>query len=66
MKQAVTIFTAKMARRLLREGFTIIDVKPDKTDLDGKRSLFIFKNEDGLMESVREGRFLENAYNDAC
>ena len=53
-KEAITIFTASKARELLKNGFTLIDIKPDKTDLDGKRSVFIFKNEDGLLEKVKE------------
>lgn len=54
MKESITIFTAKKARELLKEGFTMVDIKPDKTDVDGKRSIFIFKNEKGLLEKVKE------------
>lgn len=53
-KDAVTIFSAKMARRLLKDGFTIIDIKPDRDDPDGKRSVFVFINEDGLWDKIRE------------
>lgn len=53
-KNAVTIFSAKMARRLLKDGFTIIDIKPDRDDSDGKRSVFVFINEDGLWDKIRE------------
>ena len=52
-KKAITIFTASKARDLLKDGFTIIDIKPDKTDLDGKRSVFVFKNEEGLLEKIK-------------
>ena len=52
-KKAITIFTASKARELLKDGFTIIDIKPDKTDLDGKRSVFVFKNEEGLLEKIK-------------
>lgn len=51
-KDVITVFTAKKARKLLREGFTIVDIKPDKTDFEGKRTLFLFKYEDGIMESL--------------
>ena len=51
-KEVITVFTAKKARKLLREGFTIVDIKPDKTDFEGKRTLFLFKYEDGIMESL--------------
>ena len=53
-KKAITIFTASKARELLKEGkFTLIDIKPDKTDPDGKRSVFVFKNENGLLERLK-------------
>ena len=51
-KDVITVFTAKKARKLLKEGFTIVDIKPDKTDFEGKRTLFLFKYEDGIMESL--------------
>lgn len=53
-KDVITVFTAKAARKLLREGFTIVDIKPDRLDSDHKRTLFLFKNEDGLMEKIME------------
>ena len=55
MKDTITIFTAKKARELLKVGkFTLVDIKPDKTDPDGKRSVFLFKNEEGLLEKIKE------------
>ena len=53
-KEVITVFTAKVARKLLREGFTIVDIKPDRLDPSHKRTLFLFKNEDGLMEKIIE------------
>ena len=53
-KEVITVFTAKKARKLLREGFTIVDIKPDRLDPDHKRTLFLFKNEDGIMEKIIE------------
>lgn len=52
MKETIVIFTAKKARMLLKKGFTLVDIKPDKTDFDGKRSVFIFKYEDGILENI--------------
>lgn len=52
-KKTIVIFTAKKARKLLKEGFTLVDIKPDKTDFDGKRSVFVFKNEDGILEKIK-------------
>lgn len=52
MKKTITIFTAKKARDLLKNKYTIIDIKPDKTDPDGKRSVFIFQYEKGMEEHL--------------
>ena len=49
----VTVFTAQKARQLLKEGFTIADIKADKTDVDHKRSIFIFRNEEGLLDRLK-------------
>ena len=53
-KNFVTIFTANVARKLLKDGYVIADIKPDKTDMDGKRSVFVFKNENNIMEKIKE------------
>ena len=53
-KKAITIFTASKARELLKDGrFTLIDIKPDKTDPDEKRSVFVFKYENGIEEYLK-------------
>nr|DAH23403.1 MAG TPA: hypothetical protein [Bacteriophage sp.] len=33
-------------------GYTLVDIKPDKMDVDHKRSVFVFKNEDGILENI--------------
>lgn len=48
-KKTICIFSAKKARELLKAGFQIMDIKPDKHDPDHKRTIFVFKNEDGLI-----------------
>ena len=53
-KKAITIFTASTARKLLKDGYTLVDIKPDKTDVDGKRTVFVFKNENNIMEKIKE------------
>ena len=54
MKEIITIFTAKKARELLKVGkFTLVDIKPDKTDPDEKRSVFVFKYENGIEEYLK-------------
>ena len=51
-KDTVIIFTAKKARTLLKMGYTLVDIKPDKMVIDHKRSVFVFKNEDGILENI--------------
>lgn len=53
-KNAVTIFSASTARKLLKDGYTISDIKADRTDPDGKRTVFVFKNENNIMDKVKE------------
>lgn len=53
-KKAITIFTASTARKLLKDGYKLVDIKPDKTDEDGKRTVFVFVNENNIMEKVKE------------
>ena len=53
-KNFVTIFTANVCRKLLKDGYVIADIKPDKTDPDGKRTVFVFKNENNIMEKIKE------------
>lgn len=53
-KNTIVIFTARMARNLLKDGFTIVDIKPDRTDKDGKRSVFVFKKERDIEELINQ------------
>lgn len=52
MKEAITIFTAAKARELLKYGYKIIDIKPNKYDKSNKRSVFVFENEKGLEDRL--------------
>ena len=53
-KNTIVIFTAKLARSLLKDGFTIVDIKPDRTDKDSKRSVFVFRNENHIEDKIKE------------
>lgn len=53
-KNTIIIFTAKLARNLLKDGFTIVDIKPDRTDQDGKRSVFVFRKENYIEDKIKE------------
>lgn len=56
MKNTIVIFSAKKARKLIRDGFALVDIKPDKTDPDKKRSVFVFRNETKLIEQLNEDK----------
>lgn len=60
MQATVVICSAKMARKLLKDGSSIVDIKPDKTDLEGKRSVFVFKNDNGIRDKMREYQISHN------
>ena len=51
-KGTIIVFTAKIARELLHDGYTLVDIKPDKMDVDHKRSVFVFKNDEGILENI--------------
>ena len=53
MEDRIVVFTAKMAKKLLRMGYTIVDIKQDKLDEDGKRSVFFFRNENDLESAIK-------------
>ncbi len=53
-KNTIVIFTAKLARSLLKDGFTIVDIKPDRMDKDSKRSVFVFRNENHIEDKIKE------------
>lgn len=50
-KETILIFTAELARRLLKEGYMITDIKPHRNLANA--SVFVFRNEDGLMDKVK-------------
>lgn len=54
MQATVVIFSAKTARKLLKDGYSIVDIKPDKTDLEGKRSVFVFRNDNGIRDKMKK------------
>ena len=50
------IKSQRLARYLLKEGFTIIDIKAHKDSRD--RTVFVFKKEEGLSEAM--SRYIES------
>lgn len=53
-KDSVIIFSPSKARKLLKEGYMMIDLKPDKKDVTHQRSLFVFLRTQKLMNRLRE------------
>lgn len=53
-KKAITIFAANIARKLIKDNYTLIDIKPDRTDVDKKRTVFVFKNENDIIEKIKK------------
>lgn len=49
-KEAITIFTADVARHLIRNGYILLDIKPNKENKD--RTLFIFKLEPEIRKVI--------------
>ena len=50
-EQVKLIFAGKIARALLKKGYTIVDLKANKDYPD--RTVFIFRNDEGLKEDLR-------------
>lgn len=44
------IFDAKIARRLLKEGFVVIDIKPNRENTD--KSIFVFENTEEFKQAL--------------
>ena len=53
-KNYVIIFRADKARKLLKEGYQCVDIKPDKMDETHQRSLFVFRRSEDLMNRLKE------------
>lgn len=49
-KQSVIVFDGETARKLLRLGYTIIDVKPDKRNKI--KSVFVFRYENDIDKAI--------------
>ena len=52
LRTSKIVYDARIARELLRLGYTIIDIKPDKYDKDKKRTIFVFNNDEGLEKDI--------------
>jgi hypothetical protein len=52
MAECKCILTAVMARYLVKQGFRIVDIKPQKENPD--RTVFVFENSDELKTAMSE------------
>lgn len=46
------IFDAKIARKLLKMGFVVIDIKPNRENTD--KSIFVFENTEEFKQALTE------------
>ena len=46
------IFDAKIARKLLKQGFVVIDIKPNRENTD--KSIFVFESTEEFKQSLTE------------
>ena len=53
-RKTIVIFTASRARELLRAGFQIIDIKPDRKDKTHMRSVFVFRYDEKIQQYLKE------------
>lgn len=51
-KEYKIVTEAAVARKLLKDGFTVADIKPKRGRV--KETIFVFKVEDGLMDKIAQ------------
>lgn len=54
MKDSIVIFSVTRARALLKAGFQIIDIKPDRKDKTHMRSVFVFQYDEKIQQYLKE------------
>ena len=50
MRKTIIIFAASKARKLLKEGFQIVDIKPNRRDETHMQSVFVFKFDEKILK----------------
>lgn len=56
-KDGILVVKHSLAKKLLKEGFTIVDLVPKKNPdgtFDYSRSCYIFKEQDGLYDAINK------------
>ena len=54
MKDSIIIFSATRARQLLKAGFQIIELKPDRKDKTHMRSVFVFRYDERIQQYLEK------------
>ncbi len=57
-KEAIVIFSGHAARKLLRMGYQIIDIKPDKSNRI--KSVFVFRRENDIEKVLADITYEQN------
>lgn len=57
-RKGIIVFTGRVARELLRRGYTIIDVKPDKTNKI--KSIYVFRRENEIEKELAKITYKES------
>ena len=52
MRKSRLIFDARIARKLLKMGFVVIDIKPNRENTD--KSIFVFENTEEFKKSLTQ------------
>ena len=52
IRKSRLIFDAKIARKLLKMGFVVIDIKPNRENTD--KSIFVFENTEEFQKALAE------------
>lgn len=56
------VFDARTARKLLKMGFVVVDIKPNRENTD--KSIFIFENTDKFRKALKKLKRLETEANE--
>lgn len=51
-KEYISIFKPQRARKLIRLGYVVRDIKPDKKEPEKEKSIFIFENTEEIQKDI--------------
>lgn len=59
-KEYISVFKVARVRKLIKMGFVVKDIKPDKKEPEKERSIFIFENTEQLQKAI--GTLIEQGF----